>query len=129
MFIINWKIAFVVLAIFIFSYIILIPMYKKTLKIYKRIQEILTKLQARINEYIESYSTTKTLRLEEINLSDIDMILEESKKEILKSSKIIEIHNAMFSLFTFSAIIMIILIGGNELILGVRISFNNNVIS
>ena len=104
-------------------------MYKKTLKIYKRIQEILTKLQARINEYIESYSTTKTLRLEEINLSDIDMILEESKKEILKSSKIIEIHNAMFSLFTFSAIIMIILVGGNELILGVGISFNNNVIS
>lgn len=129
MFIINWKIAFVVLAIFIFSYIILIPMYEKTLKVYKKIQDILTRLQASINEYIESYSTTKTLRLEEINLSDIDMILEESKKEILKSSKIIEIHNAMFSLFTFFSVIMIILIGGNELILGVRISFNNNVIS
>ena len=104
-------------------------MYEKTLKVYKKIQDILTRLQASINEYIESYSTTKTLRLEEINLSDIDMILEESKKEILKSSKIIEIHNAMFSLFTFFSVIMIILIGGNELILGVRISFNNNVIS
>ncbi len=75
-----------------------------------------------MNEYIESYSTTKTLKLEEINLSQITKILEESKKEMIKSSRIIAIHNSIFSLLTFSAVIAVLLIGGNELILGVGLA-------
>ena len=40
----------------------------------------------------------------------------------MKSNKIISIHNALFSLLTFTAILAIILIGGNELSLGIGVA-------
>ena len=65
----NFKLGCIILGIFAISYIILTPFYFKTLKVYKKLQNIVIKLQGNINEYIEAYSTTKTLKLEEINLS------------------------------------------------------------
>jgi len=44
----------------------LIPFYNKNMKIYKKIQQTIIDLQGKVNEYIDSFSTTKTLRLEEI---------------------------------------------------------------
>lgn len=118
----NWKLALIIIGIFVVSYMILIPMYKRTMKIYKNLQRIVIDLQANVNEYIDSFSTTKTLRLEETNLSEIDEILKNSKKEMMKSSKVISIHNALFSLLTFTAILAIILVGGNELSLGIGVA-------
>lgn len=118
---INWKIALVVIGIFILSYIILTPFYNKNLKIYKTIQQSVINLQGKINEYIDSFSTTKTLRLEEINIDDIKNLLEESKLELLKSSKILELHTALFALLTFFATIATLIIGGNEIILGIGV--------
>lgn len=120
--ILNFKLGLVVIVIFTISYTILIPMYKKTMNTYKSLQKIIIDLQANVNEYIDSFSTTKTLRLEETNLSQIENMLEKSKKEMIKSSKIIGIHNALFSLLTFIATIAIIIIGGNELSLGIGVA-------
>ena len=120
--ILNCKLGMIVLGIFIVSYMILTPFYFKTLKIYKKLQKIVIDLQGNINEYIESYSTTKTLKLEETNLEQISNMLEKCKKEILNSSRIKEIHNSLFSLLTFGATISIIIIGGNELNLGIGMS-------
>lgn len=117
--ILNFKLGIVILGIFIVSYIILIPFYFKTIKVYRNLQNIIIDLQGSINEYIEAYSTTKTLKLEEINLSQISKILDNSKKETVKSSKIVAMHNGLFSMLTFSSIISILIVGGNELILGI----------
>lgn len=117
--ILNFKLGLVILGIFIVSYIILIPFYFKTIKVYRNLQKIIIDLQGSINEYIEAYSTTKTLKLEEINLSQISKMLDNSKKEAVKSSKIVAMHNGLFSLLTFSSIISILIIGGNELSLGI----------
>lgn len=117
--ILNFKLGIVILGIFIVSYIILIPFYFKTIKVYRNLQKIIIDLQGSINEYIEAYSTTKTLKLEEINLLQISEILNKSKKETVKSSKIVAMHNGLFSLLTFSSIISILVVGGNELSLGV----------
>ena len=119
---IDWKIATVVIAIFILSYIILIPFYNKNMKIYKKIQQTIIDLQGKINEYIDSFSTTKTLRLEEININDIKLMLNQAKNELIKSSKILGIHTALFSLLTFLAVIATLLIGGNEIIIGIGVS-------
>lgn len=118
---IDWKIAVVVIGIFILSYIILIPFYSKNMKTYKKLQQSIISLQGKINEYIDSFSTTKTLRLEEINIDDIKLMLEESKKELLKSSKILGLHTALFALLTFFATIATLIIGGNQIILGIGV--------
>ena len=119
---IDWKIAVVVIAIFILSYIILIPFYNQNIKTYKKIQKTIIDLQGKVNEYIDSFSTTKTLRLEEININDIELILNQAKRELIKSSKILGIHTALFSLLTFFAIIATLFIGGNEIVIGIGVS-------
>lgn len=119
---IDWKIATVVIAIFILSYIILIPFYNKNMKIYKKIQQTIIDLQGKVNEYIDSFSTTKTLRLEEININDIKLMLNQAKNELIKSSKILGIHTALFSLLTFLAVIATLFIGGNEIVIGIGVS-------
>ena len=118
---INWKIALVVIGIFILSYIILIPFYNKNMKNYKKMQQSIIDLQGKINEYIDSFSTTKTLRLEEININDIEKMLEKTKEELIKSSKILGLHTAIFSLLAFFATIATLIIGGNQIIIGVGV--------
>src|SRR5699024_5256998 len=76
--ILNFKLGLIILGIFGISYIILTPFYFKTLKVYKKLQNIVIELQGKINEYIEAYSTTKTLKLEDINLSQISVLLDKS---------------------------------------------------
>lgn len=116
---IDVQIASIVIAIFILSYIVLIPFYNKNMKIYKKLQLSIMDLQGKVNEYIDSYSTTKTLRLEEINLDDIKNLLEKSKKEMVNSSKIIGLHTALFALLTFLAVIATLVIGGRKIALGI----------
>ena len=118
---INWKIALVVIGIFILSYIILIQFYNKNMKNYKKMQQSIIDLQGKINEYIDSFSTTKTLRLEEININDIEKMLEKTKEELIKSSKILGLHTAIFSLLAFFATIATLIIGGNQIIIGVGV--------
>lgn len=118
---IDWQIAIIVIGIFILSYLILIPFYNKNIKVYKELQKSIIELQGKVNEYIDSFSTTKTLRLEEININDIKSMLEKSKIEFIKSSKILGLHTALFSLLTFGATITTLVIGGNQIILGVGV--------
>lgn len=116
---IEWKIALSVIGIFILSYIILIPFYNKNMKNYKKLQKSIIDLQGKINEYIDSFSTTKTLRLEEININDIKAMLGKAKNELIKSSKILGLHTTLFTLLTFLAIIATLIIAGNQIIIGV----------
>lgn len=118
---IDWKIALVVIGIFILSYIILIPFYNKNMKTYRKLQQSIINLQGKINEYIDSFSTTKTLRLEEININDIKSMLGKAKCELIKSSKILGLHTALFALLTFFAIIATLIIGGNQIIIGIGV--------
>ena len=118
---IDWQIAIIVIGIFILSYLILVPFYNKNIKVYKELQKSIIELQGKVNEYIDSFSTTKTLRLEEININDIKSMLEKSKREFIKSSKILGLHTALFSLLTFGATITTLVIGGNQIILGVGV--------
>lgn len=118
---INWKIALVVIGIFIVSYIILMPFYNKNMKTYKKLQYSIIDLQGKINEYIDSFSTTKTLRLEEINMNDIKSMLERAKNELIKSSKILGLHTALFALLTFGAVIATLIIGGDQIVLGIGV--------
>lgn len=118
----NLKLGLIILGIFFISYIILVPFYFKTIQLYRNLQKIVIDMQGNINEYIEAYGTTKTLKLEERNLNQIQKILDTCKSEVIKSNKIIAMHNSLFSLLTFCAVISILIIGGNELSLGIGLA-------
>ena len=118
---INYKIAFIIIGTFILSYVILLPFYNANMKNYKIVLQSIINLQEKINEYIESFSTTKTLRLEEINMNEINLILEISKNKYLKTNKILALHTTFFSLMTFFAVIFTLIIGGNEIIMGIGV--------
>lgn len=119
---ISWKIALVILLIFTISYIVLIPFYNKSMKNFKKIHLMIIDLQGKVNEYIDSFSTNKTLRLEEINIEDIREMLNKSKNELIKSSKTIGLHTSIFSLLTFNATIVTLIIGGNQILLGIGLA-------
>ena len=119
---INYKISLIIIGIFILSYIILLPFYNTNMKNYQMTLKSILNLQGKINEYIESYSTTKTLRLEEINMDEINSILEKSKEKYLKTNKILALHTSLFALITFSAVIITLIIGGNEIIMGIGVA-------
>ena len=116
---INFKISLVIIGIFILSYIILLPFYNISIKNYQKTIKTIISLQKKINEYIESYSTTKTLRLEDINIDDINAVLMESKIKYLTANKILALHTALFNLLTFSSVVITMLIGGNDITLGI----------
>lgn len=118
---IDWQIALSVLVIFVVSYLILIPFYNKNMKTYKKLQQTLIDLQGKVNEYIDSFSTTKTLRLEETNIEDIKDLLKKAKKDFIKASKILGIHTGLFSLLSFFATIVTLLIGGNKIMIGIGV--------
>lgn len=108
----NFQLGIVIVTIYLFSYGIVSPLFRKNKRISKKIQEIMIELQANMNEFIDSYATTKTLRLEKTNVKQIQKILEESKKELLKSNRIIVLHNTLFSILSFTATIITIYLGG-----------------
>ena len=119
---VNFKIALIIICIFILSYIILLPFYNINMKNYQQTLKTILNLQGKINEYIESYSTTKTLRLEEINMNEINDILSKSKEKYLKTNKILALHTSLFALLTFFAVVVTLIIGGNEIVIGVGVA-------
>lgn len=119
---INFKIALIIVWIFILSYIILLPFYNMNMRNYQQTLKTILNLQGKINEYIESYSTTKTLRLEEINMNEINDILAKSKEKYLKTNKILALHTSLFALLTFFAVVVTLIIGGNEIVIGVGVA-------
>ena len=119
---INFKISLIIICIFLISYIILLPFYNINMKNYQMTLRSILNLQGKINEYIESYSTTKTLRLEEINMDEINSILKKSKEKYLKTNKILALHTSLFALITFSSVIITLIIGGNEILTGIGVA-------
>lgn len=116
---INYKIALIIISLFIISYFLLLPFYNASMKNYKKAINSILNLQGKINEYIESYATSKTLRLEEINTEEISKILKEIKEKSITSTKITALHTSLFSLITYISVILTLIIGGNEIIMGV----------
>lgn len=115
----NFKLALITLPVFFLSYFILKPLYNRNKKIIKKLQDIRLELASKTNEFINSYSTNKTLRIEESNLSEIDNLLIDTTKEVLKYNKIIYFHKYLFSFISFMSTLIIVYIGGLSIASGI----------
>lgn len=115
----DYKLAIISIIVFFTSYFMLKPLYKKNYKAIEKLQEIRLKLSSKTNEFINSYSTNKSLRIEESNLSEIDDLLKQTSKEVLKYNKIIYIHKYLLSFISFISTILIVYVGGVNILSGI----------
>lgn len=115
----DYKLAIISTLVFFLSYFILKPLYKKNYKVIEKLQKIRLELSSKTNEFINSYSTNKSLRIEESNLSEIDELLKKTSDEVLKYNKVIYIHKYLLSFISFISTILIVYVGGVNILSGV----------
>lgn len=115
----DYKLAIISTVVFFLSYFILKPLYKKNYKVIEKLQKIRLELSSKTNEFINSYSTNKSLRIEESNLSEIDELLKKTSDEVLKYNKVIYIHKYLLSFISFISTILIVYVGGVNILSGV----------
>lgn len=115
----DYKLAIISTMVFFLSYFILKPLYKKNYKVIEKLQKIRLELSSKTNEFINSYSTNKSLRIEESNLSEIDELLKKTTNEVLKYNKVIYIHKYLLSFISFISTILIVYVGGVNILSGV----------
>lgn len=115
----DYKLAIISIVVFFLSYFILKPLYKKNYKVIEKLQKIRLELSSKTNEFINSYSTNKSLRIEESNLSEIDELLKKTSDEVLKYNKVIYIHKYLLSFISFISTILIVYVGGVNILSGV----------
>ncbi len=119
MFFMDWKLSLIVVPIFFISYFILKPLYNKNRKIISKLQDIRLELSSKTNEFVNSYSTNKSLRIEETNLNEIDELLKETTKEVLKYNRLIYIHKYLFSFISFISTLIIVYVCGLNISSGI----------
>lgn len=119
MFFMNYKLALITIPVFFISYFMLKPLYNKNRKIIKKLQDIRLKLSSKTNEFINSYATNKTLRIEDVNLSEIDALLKQTTKEVLKYNRVIYVHKYLFSFISFISTLIIVYVGGLNIASGI----------
>lgn len=115
----DYKLAIISTVVFFLSYFMLKPLYKKNYKVIEKLQKIRLELSSKTNEFINSYSTNKSLRLEESNLDEIDELLKKTSDEVLKYNKVIYIHKYLLSFISFISTILIVYVGGVNILSGV----------
>lgn len=115
----DYKLAIISVIVFFLSYFMLKPLYKKNYKVVEKLQSIRLELSSKTNEFINSYSTNKSLRIEESNLNEIDELLKKTSDEVLKYNKVIYIHKYLLSFISFISIILIVYVGGINILSGV----------
>lgn len=115
----DHKLAIISVVVFFISYFMLKPLYKKNYKVIEKLQKIRLELSTKTNEFINSYSTNKSLRLEESNLDEIDELLKKTSDEVLKYNKVIYIHKYLLSFISFISTILIVYVGGVNILSGV----------
>ncbi len=115
----DYKLAIISTIVFFLSYFMLKPLYKKNYKVIEKLQKIRLELSSKTNEFINSYSTNKSLRIEGSNLSEIDELLKKTSDEVLKYNKVIYIHKYLLSFISFISTILIVYVGGVNILSGV----------
>ena len=115
----NYKLALITIFIFFASYFSLRPLYKRNYKVIKKLQNIRLELSSKTNEFINSYATNKSLRIEESNINEIDELLRKTTKEVLKYNRIIYIHKYLLSFVSFFTTLAIVYVGGLNIASGI----------
>lgn len=114
----NYKLALIVLLIYIISNIVLMPIFNKNKKIAFEIQQMNVDFLGKVNEFINSYATSKTLRIENKNIEEIDNKIYELQEKSYSYNKYIYLHSALLGILGFISLIIIVYQAGINAISG-----------
>ena len=114
----NYKLALIVLLIYIISNIVLIPIFNKNKKIAFEIQQLNVDFLGKVNEFINSYTTSKTLRIENKNIEELDDKIYELQEKSYSYNKYIYLHSALLGILGFISLIIIVYQAGINAING-----------
>ena len=114
----NYKLAIIVFIIYIVSNIILIPIFKQNEKIAYEVQQMNVDFLGKVNEFVNSYTTSKTLRIEKKNIDEIDIKIKELQEKLFLYNKYIYLHSALLGILGFISLIIVVYYSGISIING-----------
>ena len=121
MFVINWKLALVVLAIVPFMAAVSIFFRKFILKAYRQIRKVNSKITGAYNEGITGAMTTKTLVLEDNNFEDFDDLTTDMRTRSIRAAMIQGLYFPTMLFLITLGVALVYIVGGN-LVLELSIS-------
>ncbi len=121
MFVINWKLALVVIAIVPFMAGVSIFFRKYILKAYRQIRKVNSKITGAYNEGITGAMTTKTLVLEDNNFEDFDDLTTDMRTRSIRAAMIQGLYFPTMLFLITLGVALVYIVGGN-LVLELTIS-------
>ena len=116
MFIINWKLALVVIALVPVLTVVSIFFRKYILKAYRSIRKVNSKITGAYNEDITGAITSKTLVLEEQNYNEFDILTFDMKRQSIRAHLLQGVYFPIMLFIIFIGIALVYYVGGNMVI-------------
>ena len=113
MFVINWKLALVVIAIVPFMAGVSIFFRKYILKAYRQIRKVNSKITGAYNEGITGAMTTKTLVLEDNNFEDFDDLTTDMRTRSIRAAMIQGLYFPTMLFLITLGVALVYIVGGN----------------
>ncbi|MGD9887108.1 MAG: ABC transporter transmembrane domain-containing protein, partial [Bacilli bacterium] len=116
LFIVNWKLAFIILGLLPVLFVVSMYFRKKILVAYRDVRKTNSKITASYNEGIMGNKTTKTLVLEDTKLHEFDELCVNMRKQSIKAIINSSIFFPIILVLSYFAIALILRIGGGMII-------------
>ncbi|MDY0024198.1 MAG: ABC transporter transmembrane domain-containing protein, partial [Candidatus Izemoplasmatales bacterium] len=113
MFIINWKLALVILAVVPILTAVSVFFRKYILKAYRSIRKVNSKITGAYNEDITGSITSKTLVLEQQNFDEFDKITFDMKRQSIRAHMLQGVYFPIMLFIIFVGMALVYNVGGN----------------
>lgn len=118
MFVANWKLALVVVAIVPFVYFISAWFQKRILKNYRKTRAINSKITSGFSEGISGAKTTKTMALERLHYSEFTVLTSEMRSQTLRAILLSSLYVPIIILISSLGNAGVIVVGGEMVVQG-----------
>ncbi len=116
MFILNWKLALITMAVVPFMTLVSIYFRKHILKAYRSIRKVNSKITGAYNEGITGAITTKTLVLEDSNFADFDDLTGDMRSQSIRAAMIQGLYFPSMLFLITIGVALVYIVGGNFVI-------------
>lgn len=116
LFIINYKLAFIVLAMLPLMFITSWYFRRKILNSYRNVRKINSKITAAYNESLLGTKTTKTLVLEDTRYNEFDLLCNDMKKKSIRAMLYSSIFYPLLIIIGYIGVTFVLRIGGGFVI-------------
>lgn len=113
MFIINWELALVILAVVPVLFAVSVFFRKYILKAYRSIRKVNSKITGAYNEDITGAITSKTLVLEEQNFNEFDRLTFDMKRQSIRAHMLQGVYFPIMLFIIFIGMALVYNVGGN----------------